>query len=99
MNLQTTDNPTKNYRVILTLTLIPVTDFVGANWFYMRNDSIGGLFKIVLSAPMLGIWLFLVLDKPGLEAIGFVALGSLLFAASVIWWLVDIFLVALRKRL
>ena len=93
------DKPDRKFRVLLLLTLIPFTDFVGANWFYMRNDSIGGLFKIVLSAPMLGIWLFLVLDKPGLEAIGLVALGSLLFAVSVIWWIVDIFLVALRKRL
>ena len=87
----------RKFWVVLALTLIPVTDFVGANWFYMRN-TVGGWLKIALCILLLLIWLSAWFVE-GEEAWGPFFLFIYFLGASVIWWLVDIFLVVLRKRL
>jgi hypothetical protein len=90
----------RKFWVLLTLTVIPLTDFVGANWFYLRNAR-GGLGKVGLCALLLLLLLcFLLLPNPGLAvSVELQFFGLFVSATIIIWWIVDIFLVALRKRL
>ena len=88
------DKSGRKFWVVLTLTAIPVTDFVGANWFYTRHILVG-LIKIVLCLAVIGlVYRANVYIDWGA---GFFALGVMFI--GVLWWIVDIFLVVLRKRL
>jgi hypothetical protein len=84
----------RKFWIILTLTAIPATDFVGANWFYTKHTLVG-LMKIALCLIIIAlVYVANVLNHFGAAfgAMGVIVLG-------VIWWIVDIFLVVLRKRL
>jgi len=78
----------KSLTMAIVLTLIPITDILGANWFYLGRKKVGfaklALFLIYLVAAI---------------ATGVRNLGLILFFALVmtIWWLIDIPLVATGK--
>ena len=86
----------KNESLILILTIIHVTDFIGANWFYLGNIA-ADCGKIVLSGLLLWIYLYFVITRPGLEAIAIYFIGVIIFAISVIWWLIDVYLLCIKE--
>lgn len=90
------DKLERKFWVVLLLTAVPVTDFVGVNWFYTRHTVVG-LVKIALI--LLLIVLALVANSMGEGGWGVLGVWLIFFAIGVLWWIVDIFLVALRKRL
>ena len=73
MNLQTADKPTKDYRIFLTLTLIPVTDFVGVNWFYVGN-TIVALGKIGFLALFIPVVIGFYITIPNFGAVVYIFL-------------------------
>jgi hypothetical protein len=91
------NKPKRKFWVLLTLTLIPFTDFVGANWFYMRNAIVGGL-KVALFLLLLLPFLSLFWIE-GEDAWGIYIFDFYVLAGIIAWWIVDIVLVAVQKRL
>ena len=88
------DKSDRKFWVVLLLTAIPVTDFVGANWFYTEHTLVG-LMKIALCILLIAlVYVANVLNHFGAA---FGAMGVIII--GVIWWIVDVFLVVLRKRL
>jgi len=88
------DKSDRRFWIVLTLTTIPVTDFVGANWFYTKHTMIG-LIKITLC--LLTISLVLIANVLNQFGAAFGAMGVIII--GILWWIVDIFLVCLRKQL
>ena len=88
------DKSDRRFWIVLTLTAIPVTDFVGANWFYTKHTMIG-LIKITLC--LLTISLVLIANVLNQFGAAFGAMGVIII--GILWWIVDIFLVCLRKQL
>ena len=85
----------KNESLLLVLTIIPVTDFIGANWFYLKNTTIGWI-KAILSVVLIAIVLYLYVGNPGEEAWGALYLGFCILAFSIAWWLVDVYLLCIK---
>ena len=84
----------RKFWVVLTLTAIPVTDFVGADWFYTRHNLVG-LTKVALCLLVIGlVYVANIFNQFGAA---FFAAGVIFI--GIIWWIVDIFLLVLRKRL
>lgn len=74
---------TKNFAIALILTLFPYTDMMGVNFFYMGRHKLAWIKIGLLVSFVLCIFEF-----------------SLLFLwlpAVILWWLVDIPLVASKK--
>ena len=84
----------RKFWIMLLLTAIPITDFIGVNWLYMTHTLVG-LMKIALCILLIAlVYASNVLNNYGAA---FGVLGVIVI--GVIWWIVDIFLVVLRKRL
>jgi hypothetical protein len=71
----------KSLTVAIVLTIIPITDFLGANWFYLGYNKIGIaklclLLAFILSGAALNFGLLFLL------------------LVVILWWLIDIPLIA-----
>ena len=71
-------NQQRSFTLAIVLTVIPITDILGANWFYLGRGKMGAA-KLAL---------FLVCMVSGI-AIGS-DLVSLFLLILIVWWLVDI---------
>jgi len=75
-------NQQRSLTLAIVLTVIPITDILGANWFYLGRGKIGAAKVAVFLAYMVtGI-------VTGFE------LALLFLGIVVIWWLVDIPIIA-----
>ncbi|GAH52056.1 unnamed protein product [marine sediment metagenome] len=75
----------KSLTMAIVLTVIPITDILGANWFYLGRKKVGfaklALFFIYLVAGV----------ATGVENLD---VGLFFGLVVVIWWLIDIALIA-----
>ena len=74
----------KNLTLAIVLTIIPLTDMLGVNWFYLAWPSVG-IVKIV-------VFLLCVV-------VGVITSGNLLamvpfLLVFLLWWIIDIFLIS-----
>ena len=88
------DKSDRKLWIVITLTAIPITDLVGANWFYTKHTMIG-LIKITLCLTTIS--LVVVANVLNQFGAAFGAMGVIII--GILGWIADIFLVCLRKKL
>jgi hypothetical protein len=84
-------------RMLLALTIIPITNFIGANYFYLGNIAVGWI-KLALSGLL--VWIIVeTINNPVFGVIGSILAGLFFFTVSVVWWISDIYRVCIKNDL
>lgn len=80
--------PTKSLTMAIVLTIIPITDMLGANWFYLGRTKMG-IAKVAVFLLYIVVGILLSGDVGAM-------LGWMMFfmLVMVVWWIVDIPLIA-----
>ena len=85
-------------RMLLALTIIPITNFIGANYFYVGNLELGFI-KLVLSLLFMWVVYTLYGEQHGFGIIGPIFVGSLFLIGLIIWWLGDIYRLCIKNKI
>ena len=97
MSFNTTGKTGKD-RILVALTIFPVTDFIGANYFYLGNMAVGFI-KLVLSLFLIWTIYSIFGGEHGFGVIGLIVVGLFLLSVNGVWWISDIYRVCIKSDL